>query len=266
MKYSDTELRAVLTDGRYQDIGNLPSNFYPYPGETKLYIRPFTIKELKLVSKAAILKDITHLIRAVDLVTTMDAGNLTVGDFYYVLMWLRIHSMPKTPYVVEWHCKEPVLVNKHDARRIMNDVTFQIPKDEENWKVEHCTAHNSEVVHMTNVEIITLDEDNFDGIPQNGIVEYDFPRARNIQEVQEALNDPALKLIVGAAQWVKEGATLEEKIEVLENQEDLQAFDDASVLNSTIVHGIAETTTLTCRDCLKRTAHNLVLDAFSFFR
>jgi hypothetical protein len=266
MKYSDTELRGVLTDGRYQDIGNLPSNFYPYPGETKMYIRPFTIKELKLVSKAAILKDMNHLIRAVDLVTTMDAGNLSVGDFFYVLMWLRIHSMPKTPYVVEWHCKEAVLVHKTDDRRIMNDLSFKIPEDEQNWKVENCTAHNSEVVHMTNVEIITLDETNFDGLPQNGIVEYDFPRARNIQEVQEAYNDPELKLIVGAAQWIKQGDTLEAKIAVLENQDDLQALDDAAVINETIVHGIAETTTLTCRECLKRTPHSLVLDALSFFR
>lgn len=266
MKYSDTELRAVLTDGRYQNIGNLPSNFYAYPGEKELYIRPFTIKELKLISKAAILKDMSHLIRAVDLVTTMDAGNFTVGDFFYILMWLRIHSMPKTPYVVEWHCKEPVLVNKHDGRRVMNDATFAVPKDEENWKVDSCTAHNSEVVHMTNVEIVMLDEDNFDGIPQNGIVEYDFPRARNIQEVQEALNDPELKMIVGAAQWIKEGATLADKIAVLENQNDLQAFDDAAVINESIMHGISESTVLTCRECLKRTKHNLILDAYSFFR
>src|SRR5438067_6959958 len=126
MKYNEQELRTVLADGRYSDVGNLPSNFYPYPDETKMYARPFTIKELKLVSKAAILKDMTHLIRAVDLCITLDAGNLSVGDFFYILMWLRIHSMPKTPYVVEWHCKESVLVNKNDGSRIFNDATFRI--------------------------------------------------------------------------------------------------------------------------------------------
>lgn len=266
MKYSESEMRAILADSRYQDIGNLPSNFYPYPGETKMYIRPFTIKELKLVSKAAILKDMKHLIRAVDLVCTMDAGNLSVGDFYYVLMWLRIHSMPKTPYVVEWHCGEAVLVNKKDGTRLDNGPDFQLPKDEINWRVEKCTSHNSEVIHITNVEILTLDETNFDGIPQNGIIEYDFPRARNIQEVQEALADPEMQLIVGAAQWVKEGDTLAEKVEVLESQSDLQAFDDAAVLQETIEHGIVETTTLTCRECLKRTPHTLILDALTFFR
>lgn len=266
MKYNETEMRLILADSRYQDIGNLPSNFYPYPGETKMYIRPFTIKELKLVSKAAILKDMSHLIRAVDLVCSMDAGNLSVGDFYYVLMWLRIHSMPKTPYVVEWHCGEAVLQHRQTGERLANDETFEIPKDEKNWKVEQCKAHNSEVVHMTNVEILTLDETNFDGIPQNGIVEYDFPRARNIQEVQEALLDPEMQLIVGAAQWVKSGDTLADKISILEAQPDLQAFDDAAVLQESIEHGVVEDTTLTCRECLKRTPHTLAVDALTFFR
>ena len=268
MKYNETEMRAILADSRFSDIGNLPSNFYPYPGETKMYIRPFTIKELKLVSKAAILKDMSHLIRAVDLVTTMDAGNLSVGDFYYVLMWLRIHSMPKTPYVVEWHCGEAVLVRKEDGFRMMNDDTFQMPKreDESKWRVEKCRSHNSEVIHMTNVEILTLDEENFSGLPTEGTVEFDFPRARNIQEVQEALADPEMQLIVGAAQWIKEGATLAEKIAVLEAQPDLQAFDEAAVLQETIEHGVVEDTTLTCNECLKRTPHTLVIDPLTFFR
>lgn len=266
MKYNETEMRVILADSRYQDIGNLPSNFYPYPGETKMYIRPFTIKELKLVSKAAILKDMSHLIRAVDLVSSMDAGNLSIGDFYYVLMWLRIHSMPKTPYVVEWHCGEAVVVNRQTGERLMNDENFKLPEDEKNWKVERCEAHNSEVIHMTDVEILTLDETNFDGIAQNGVVEYDFPRARNLQEIQEALNDPEMQLIVGAAQWVKEGATLADKIAILESQPDLQAFDDAAVLQETIEHGIVEHTNLTCRECLKRTPHTLTIDALTFFR
>lgn len=265
MKFDPAELKAKIADSTYQNIGNLPSNFFPYDYK-ELYIRPFTVKELRLVSKAAMLKDISHLLRAVDLVTTQDAGDLSVGDFYYVLMWLRIHSMPKTPYVVEWHCDEGIITNKVTGARIMNDETFAVPEDEDNWDVVPCDAHNSEVIHMTNVEIITLDETNFDVLPQNGVVEFDFPRARNIQDMQEALKNPELKLLVGAAQWVKAGATLEDKIAVLEAQSDIQSFDDAAVLNQTIVHGIAETTVLTCRNCVKKTPNNLILDALSFFR
>lgn len=281
MKYDEAGLKAVLQDGRYQNIGNLPSNFYPYKDFTELYIRPFTVKELRLVSKAAMLGDMTHLIRAIDLVTTQDAATLSIGDFHYVLMWLRIHSMPKTPYVVEWHCKEPVVTHKENGQRLLNDDSFKLPpeEDQDNWDVFECKTHNSEVIHMTNVEIITLDEDNFDGIPQNGLVKYDFPRAHLIGQVKDMLKeDPTMKMIVGCAMWISDeeeiekngkmvkAITLEDKIAVLENQNDLEAFDFASVINEEIIHGIAETTTLTCRNCLKQTAHTLIFDALSFFR
>lgn len=291
MKYTEIEMRGILADSRYQDIGNLPSNFYPYEkdGLKKLYIRPFTVKELRLVSKAAMLKDLSHLHRAVNLVCAYDSESLSAGDFYYVLMWLRIHSMPKTPYVVEWHCQEPVIVNKETGRRILNDESHYIPEDEENWKIQTCDAHNSEVIYMASVDILTLDEENYSGIPnEGGSVLFDFPRARILQELIEAQKDPELQLIIGAAQWVSDenlvaeqvpvkkgeepitrmvpALTLAQKIKVLEDQPDLQAFDDAAVINETIIHGVSEQTTLTCRDCMLKTPHKLVIDPFSFFR
>ena len=264
MKYDEAGLRAVMNDSRYQDIGNLPSNFFPYDYK-QLYIRPFTVNELKLVSKAAVMKELSHLIRAIDLVITEDASNLTIGDFYYILMWLRIHSMPKTPYVVEWHCHESVLTNVNDGTIILNDHNFKVPENEEDYEVKDCSTHNSEVIHMTDVEIITL-EDDFAGLPQDGALEFDYPRARHLQEIQEALLDPELNLLVGPAQWIKEGDTIEDKINILATQSDLQVFDDAAALNESVVYGISETATLTCRACSKKTAHTLMLDALSFFR
>lgn len=292
MKYTEQEFRAILADSRYQDIGNLTSNFYPYVSDSlkELYIRPFTVKELRLVSKAAMLRDLAHLHRAVNLVITYDSGSLSDGDFYYVLMWLRIHSMPKTPYVVEWTCQEPVIVNKHTGQRIFNDHTHYVPTDEANWRIDKCDRHNTEVIYMSTVDILSLDEENFDGIPQSEYhnVKFDFPRARLLQEVSEAMQDDELKLIVGPARWVSDDndveitvpataqipehtktvktTTLALKIKLLENQPDLQAFDDAAVLNETIIHGVAERTKLTCGGCRKETPHKLAVDPFSFFR
>lgn len=264
MKYDEKGMQNILNDSRYQDIGNLPSNFFPYDFK-KLYIRPFTVNELRLVSKAATLKEMSHLIRAIDLVTTEDASNFTIGDFYYILMWLRIHSMPKTPYVIEWHCHEGVVTHKTEGSIIPNDANFKLPEDEENWEVKDCNTHNSEVIHMTDVEIICI-EDDFPGLPNDGPLEFDFPRARHLQDIQEALKDPELNLLVGPAQWIKDGDTIEDKINILATQSDLQVFDDAAAINDTVIHGIAETAMLTCRTCLKKTPHTLVLDALSFFR
>lgn len=118
---------------------------------------------------------------------------------------------------------------------------------------------------MSNVEILSLD-DAFESLPSAmGTVEFDFPRVRNLVEIQEAVNDPELKLIVGPAQWIK-APTLKAKLDLLEASPDLDLFDAASVLNEDTVHGIRETTTLSCRGCGVKRPHVLTLDALSFFR
>lgn len=264
MKYNEADLKAILSDSRYSDMGNLPSNFFPYPGETKIFARPFEIPELRLLSRAATLGDNNHMLRAIDLVITLDAGSLTIGDMFYVMMWLRIQSMPKRPYVISWDCGEVVIVNKESGQWLMNDDKFKMPEDEENYEARPCDTANSEIIHQTQIEIISLPDD-FGGLPKDSAIEYDFPRARLYQNIQESLLDPGLKLLTAAAQWVKIGETIEEKLAVLETQGNLDCFDEAEKLNQSVIHGIGESTMLECRKCRKRLPHQLKLDALSFF-
>jgi hypothetical protein len=84
-------------DSRFADIGQLPSRFIPYSSRylsdkcfDKLLIRPISINELKLISLAVTTKDIRNLVRAVGLVISQPVEYLTVGDFFYVMMWLRV--------------------------------------------------------------------------------------------------------------------------------------------------------------------------------
>ncbi len=248
-------------------MGNLPSNFFPYPELTdkRIFARAFTVSELRLISKADSLKDVSYLVRAVDLCITLDAGNLTIGDFYYMLMWLRLHSMPKTPYIMEWHCQEVVVVNKETKAIIPNDDNFAMPTDEDNYQIDPCATHNTEIIHMSNVEIVSL-EDDFPGLPQEGAIEFDWPRARLLQDIQTSLREPELVQLVPAAQWVKDGNTIEEKIAIFETQNDLTAFDQALQINESIKHGVAEHTVLSCRRCMHKTPHQIHLDPLTFFR
>ena len=273
MKYDEKGLNRVLTDPNFSDVGNLPSNFFPYEFKS-LYIRPFTVQELRLISKAAALDEMQHVVRAVNLCISEDASELTTGDFYYLLMWLKIHSTPKTPYVVEWHCKERVYWKKEvkdvpgvpDSPRVMmfNDNSFQVPKPEDmaQYEILPCTCHNSEVIHLTNLEIIQLPETSWEGLPEG----FDFPRARNLQEIRDLLKDPELRLIVGPAQWIAEGKTVAEKIAYLESLPDLDMFYTAEKLNETIVHGIRETTVLHCRECRASHPFDIQLEPYNFFR
>lgn len=265
------DAEQIAKDPRYIDIGNLPSNFYPY-GFTKLHIRPFTVAELKLVSKSAILDDYSYMLKAVDMVITEELATITIGDFYYILMWLLIHSTPKTPHTIDWHCPSKVVQLKAGFdglefnTRLMNDGSAVVPQDASKYDIIPCGTHNTEIIHMTTVDILCLDETNFAGLPpaMNGVT-FDFPRVGIMMELKEALKEPGMELIVNAAQWIK-GGSLADKLKVLENQPDLDVFDMASVLDQSVVHGISEKCTLTCRGCLQQFPYTLKLDPLTFFR
>lgn len=266
MKHLTEQSRAAqIADSRYQDIGNLPSNFVPYSFKS-LYVRPLTVLELRLISKAAVLKEPQHLLRALDLVISEDIDQITIGDFYYLLMWLRIHSMPKTPYIIEWHCEEESAVDAEGRRIMYDDPEFGALISTGPVTYAPCRTHNSEIIHLTDVEIVSV-PDSIEALPDPEIagVSLDWPRVRDLASIQEAFQDPELRLIVGPAQWIA-GSSLAAKIAELEKQPDLQLFDYASAVNEQIVHGIRETTTLTCRGCGIKRPHTLALDALSFFR
>lgn len=263
MKYDEKGMKQLLTNPVFQSIGNLPTNYFPYPFK-ELYIRPLTVHELRLISKAATLDEMQHVVRAVDLCISEEAGSLSIGDFYYVLMWLKIHSTPKTPYVVEWHCSEQVYRHKETGSLIFNDASFKAPEGDalKEYEVIPCGCHNSELIHMTVLDIVQLPEDDWSGLPEG----FDFPRASMIQEVRDALKDPELRYIAGPAQWVGKGTTLAEKIAFLESQSDLDMFDTASGLNELLTHGIKETTTLHCRNCRVSYPYEIQLEPYNFFR
>jgi hypothetical protein len=262
MKLDTASRQELMKDARYQDIGNMPSNFFPYTFKN-LFIRPFTVKELKLVSKAGVMKDDDYLIRAVDMCISEDVLDLTQGDYYYVLMWLRINSSPKTPYAVTWKCPESYYQNKTTGDIIKNDKTFAhpLPEDADKFKIVKCDTSNTEMVHMTTLNIIQLPEDNWEPLA----AEFDFPRVRQIKEVKELLEDPELRLLLPAAQWVR-GATIADKIKFLEEQPNSDMLMEALALENSLVHGIEETCTLHCRTCRSEHPFTINLEPLSFFR
>lgn len=265
MKLTPEQLTAVLQQPEWEDIGNLPSNFYPYPTFKQLYIRPFTTKHLRLLSKATVTRDIRNQIRAVDLVITQDVNELSVGDYYYILEWLKIYSTTKTPVIVDWHCPEQRLKHKETGEYISNkpDVLKATAAtiNPDDYILEPCGTHNTESLHMTNLEIIQLPEEGWTPLPEG----FDFPRVANLPEVREALLDPELNMLVGPAQWVA-GATLEEKLRILDEQPNLDMFTEAQALNDTVVHGLKETSTLHCRTCQAEHPYTINIDALDFFR
>lgn len=261
MKLTDTQLQALLADSAYQNIGALPSQFHGYDWN-ELYIRPFRINEFKLVSKAAAMKDMSHMIRAIDLVITQDASNLTIGDFYYVMMWLRIHSLPKSPLVVDWHCEEQVLKHKETGQLIFNDANFKQPEDISEYELIDCDTQNTEMAHMSSLEIISLEEEGVE-IPPG----FDFPRAKHIEGISAGLADAETALLMAALQWAAGDTVAERMSSILNDAENgVDRLHTAEALNEKYTHGLREVITLHCRTCRHEEPYVININPQSFFR
>ena len=115
MKLDKENIAKIAADSSYHAIGALPSQYKPYSSkygvsftEEDFFIRGFRIEEMRLLSKAASLGENGHLLRAVDNCISVPVESLTIGDFWYVMFWLRTNSFTDFPYTVTWDCNQPV--------------------------------------------------------------------------------------------------------------------------------------------------------------
>jgi hypothetical protein len=237
----------------------LPSQGIPYDSDFKLYIRPFRVPEYRLLSRAVELGDVSHLIRAVDNVISVDANNLTIGDFFYVLLWLRINSMPKSPYVVQWMCEQPFFTRKSDGKQLLyTDADW--PTIEElrtDYNNAPCHTDNTSIIHNNTTEIVSLEEDT--KLPEG----FDFPRMAHFIDRAAALKDPDFVLLAPAIQWVA-GKTWADKVAAVEADPGL--IGEGLDINRSVVHGISETVKFNCNHCRVEHTQKLELNAISFFR
>ena len=263
MILTDVQRTQLLANPSWVDIGNLPSNFEPYEYK-KLHIRPFQVGHLRLISKALSSNDISFQIQAVDQVIDQDVHTLSTGDYFYVRMWLKIHSSTKTPLTVDWHCGASVLKHKNNNTYILNS-----PKDREllatvdldDYDEVPCKTHNTELVYSTDLEVVQLPEEGYVPLPEG----FDFPRVGIYSDIKEGLLNPELKYIVGAAQWLA-GGTLAERIAKLESEENLDTFNTALALSAVYAHGVKETTTLHCNGCGMEHPYLVQISDLSFFQ
>jgi hypothetical protein len=257
-------MQDVSADARFSNIGDLPSGQKPYDFK-QLFCRPLSVKELKLISQAASMDDVNYLIRAVDLVIDQDVSNLTVGDFFYVLMWLRIKSFPKTPLAVNWKCRAKYFVEvkedgsngpvfpKSDATQEMLELKM--------IKELQCSSQNTDLVRLSTMDILCIPDD-FAGLDKD----LDYPRVKLLPELIEFGKDKDMAFLVPVAQWLKAGKTLKDKIDILEKEPNLELYERLVDINDTIVHGVKETIKLVCPVCNTEYSHALEISPTTFFR
>jgi len=259
MKYDSEGLQLLAQNAAYHDLGVLPSQMLPYPDMATFFIRPFKLPEYKMLSVAAELGELSHLLRAVDNVISYPVQRLTIGDFYYVLLWLRLKSMPKAPYITEWKCHQPFFVNRETKVPLLysQDNWPSLEALKSDYDSTECGTENTSILHDTDTTILSLDEDFV--LPEG----FDFPRMSIYEDRAAALADHEWAQLAPAIQWIA-GDTWADKVAAAEANPDL--IGEALDINRSNVHGISEEVTFFCNRCRIKHTTALKLNALSFFR
>ena len=274
MKCTADQFEAIKNDSRYRDVGTLPSQFIPYsarhldllgepysevPRMEQIYARPLEMAEFKLLSQAIDLKKYAYLLRAINNVITYPVEWLTFGDFYYILAWLRIYSMPKRPYTFEWKCDAPYYRHR-ETRAPLNYAMETWPTEEElvrDYDVSACDTTNISITEWSDLEVHTLVEDLM--LPEG----FDFPRVNIYEESQASMMDAEMSHLVPGVQWIA-GVTWADKL--VAASAEFEKFHVGMDINDAVDHGVVERVAFSCRQCRIKHIQPLPLNAFSFFQ
>lgn len=259
-----------------------PSRMAPYNVKS-VEVKPFNTADLMQVSRSAATNSIAPMIDAINnTVDGINALDLTVGDYYYLVAWQKFSTFPASPPFASWDCEgilylHPTGPSENDGERFytqlqLNDLrqkhdriraAGETPEfDEREMEVEQvtCGQHNNLALAFNNMTVLRAPVDT-ELDPR-----LDFPRVKTLAEFLEMVEKPEYKHLAGPAQWVKEGRTLEEKLNVMLNSDTTELFDLCSAAAQDVVHGVSNFIKMPCTHCQTDALHAIDLSAKSFFR
>ena len=254
------QAKQKVIDDRYIRLEELPSNFKPYSGRNYIMIRPFSVRELKLIARSIEHNNVDFITQAIDNCIDMDVYQLTIPDYFYLYYWFRIESYPNTPHYMEWVCDEET-------------------KDEQGNVTGVCNHENTSQLKRSDIKLIHLDDLGFELDQLDPRL--DFPRVKLLEDLTQA-NDDKKKydkvgndegnqfkiddlILVDAAKWIKEGTTIWDKLKILESQPNLDLYEIANKTNKALQFGVYEYTLVSCGRCGAKRRYRVSLDAPSFF-
>ena len=93
----------------------------------------------------------------------------------------------------------------------------------------------------------------------------DFPRVRLLPSLLIALAEPEYCLTAQAAQWMREGATVQDKLDLLRDAP-ISVYDKLAKVAQENHYGIVQTVTKTCLRCGTKQNHVFNITPDMFFR
>lgn len=232
------------------------------PDAPQIALIDFGLDQLSMMSASAELNDPQQFLEAIcSTVSNYKPEELTVGDLLQIAVYHRIKAFPNSPISVSWKCKGILYRNPSTSELHRAEEISQFAEEvKETLEPYTCNSDN----------VVKYDVDTFPimVIPENVELDHDLqiPNATLYPEIVKLSANPATAKLANAAAWVKAGATLQEKLEIIGNQETLDLFDRASKASKTYQHGPYSRLRSECPNCGTEVMRRITINANSFFR
>lgn len=274
---ASTEIPYAEKNPGYYDVSaDLPSQFVFYPYDT-LSVRALTVQEAKKIFQAQTMKSMRIMVEAVSACLQPDrsAFDLTKGDFYFLLYWLRIQSFKKSPYVLSFTCSnfdhiQKVVNEEKPKESLFNEQTVH--------KVGELDILNPDTKKIEDQIVIIQNEYNLatypvlmrDIVDQDEFVQKDEKGKTLVDEEGTPL--PPSNDVLWTAKYAsvlspyKHGRTLQERMayfDALTVSPDL--LGDLDYLIQILNHGVQESTSVSCKECGAKMDVSISINALTFF-
>jgi hypothetical protein len=262
-------------DSQYLTTG-LPSGcvLYPQLSENSLGVRRFNNDDVLKIYDARAEKSIRMLAEVVG--STLDSfsvWDLTVGDFWFLLYWHRLHSYPKHPFIVDFTCtaephlkkireneasietiNQQMMVKRSDLqiKELIEDETLaKIAAIKEEFGVEPTIMRMGDYVRM-----VEMDEEN------------DTALERSLEATGKAVGKYAPSTFIKArhasALPPQYGESLDDRMVALTTVADFSMWTALDELVKVSDHGVIETYKVRCKCCDTPAEVEVALDALTF--
>ena len=253
-----SENSQFKNDGRYTLLNDLPSSYFEYSFKD-LWVRPFTPNEARLIHMGRMSENLTYVISAVAACLSRPLDSLLIEDFEFCMYWLRMHSYPTKPFIITWEC----------TNRLNSE-------DEEDEIIcgfnNHTTVKNTNLIVDKMVDKVILPPGL--AYPTMGIYAELWAIRKKISMLELAgqIDSDEYAEIIGdiylmhLAQWIKEGTTMEDKVNILKGSPSLAYQEDLEQKIKEIPEfGVSEYLNVLCAKCGGEMRRRLELDYLTFF-
>lgn len=263
------------------ELADLPSKGKHYAA-SNIEIRPITVAEIKKFSKTRVSGDWTYFVDGILDCVRLDgkkpkASGFFICDFFPIVAEIRFLSL-KEPIVAEWICDGTVylvegLAGKQTAKSLREYYDhYQGLGDDEKADALNPDEMLAQSVGCLTQNTVQLTREDFTILPLPDFQDdfdqeiFAVPTVDLLADLVKAQQSPSLADLLGAAQWLRDGVGIEEKIAILENQDTIDVFDRASKINIRYAAGIATLAERNCKSCDKQRLLRVVWGPDLFFR